>query len=146
MRTGGRTFEAAAYLRRAGADTSDVQRMFQGDLKSMIARYDIIRQAQLYRGDLAVAALDTTCDRVTAAKAADELLTLKGIRASFVLYPKDQGVYISARSLGEVNVQVIVEALGGGGNSTTAGGQLNVPDIAVARTALLRAIDEYFEK
>ena len=79
-------------------------------------------------------------------KAADELLTLKGIRASFVLYPKDQGVYISARSLGEVNVQVIVEALGGGGNSTTAGGQLNVPDIAVARTALLRAIDEYFEK
>ena len=145
-RTGGRTFEAAAYLRRAGADTSDVQRMFQGDLKSMIARYDIIRQAQLYRGDLAVAALDTTCDRVTAAKAADELLTLKGIRASFVLYPKDQGMYISARSLGEVNVQVIVEALGGGGNSTTAGGQLNVPDIAVARTALLRAIDEYFEK
>ena len=146
QRTGGRTFEAAAYLRRAGADTSDVQRMFQGDLKSMIARYDIIRQAQLYHGDLAVAALDTTCDRVTAAKAADELLTLKGIRASFVLYPKDQGVYISARSLGEVNVQVIVETLGGGGNSTTAGGQLNVPDIAVARTALLRAIDEYFEK
>ena len=145
-RTGGRTFEAAAYLRRAGADTSDVQRMFQGDLKSMIARYDIIRQAQLYRGDLAIAALDTTCDRVTAAKAADELLTLKGIRASFVLYPKDQGVYISARSLGEVNVQVIVEALGGGGNSTTAGGQLNTPNIAVARTALLRAIDEYFEK
>ena len=137
---------AAAYLRRAGADTSDVQRMFQGDLKSMIARYDIIRQAQLYRGDLAIAALDTTCDRVTAAKAADELLTLKGIRASFVLYPKDQGVYISARSLGEVNVQVIVEALGGGGNSTTAGGQLNTPNIAVARTALLRAIDEYFEK
>ena len=145
-RTGGRTFEAAAYLRRAGADTSDVQRMFQGDLKSMIARYDIIRQAQLFRGELAVAALDTSCDRGTAAKAADELLTLKGIRASFVLYPKDQGVYISARSLGEVNVQVIVEALGGGGNSTTAGGQLNVPDIAVARTALLRAIDEYFEK
>ena len=55
-------------------------------------------------------------------------------------------MYISARSLGEVNVQVIVEALGGGGNSTTAGGQLNLPDIAVARTALLRAIDEYFEK
>ena len=87
IRTGGRTFEAAAYLRRAGADTSDVQRMFQGDLKSMIARYDIIRQAQLYHGDLAVAALDTTCDRGTAAKAADELLTLKCIRASFVLNP-----------------------------------------------------------
>ena len=145
-RTGGRTFEAAAYLRRAGADTADVQRMFQSDLQSMISRYDIIRRAELYHGDIAIAALDQECDRVIAAKAADELLTLKGIRASFVLYPKDQGVYISARSLGEVNVQVIVEALGGGGNSTTAGGQLNVPDIAVARTALLRAIDEYFEK
>ena len=112
----------------------------------MIDRYAIIRRAVLYREDLAIAAIDEPCERVTAAKAADELLTLKGIRASFVLYPKDQGVYISARSLGEVNVQVIVEALGGGGNSTTAGGQLNVPDIAVARTALLRAIDEYFEK
>ena len=146
MRTGGRTFEAAAYLRRAGADTSDVQRMFQGDLKSMIARYDIIRQAQLYHGDLAVAALDTTCDRVTAAKAADELLTLKGIRASFVLYPKDQGVYISARSLGEVNVQVIVEALGGGGNSTTAGGRVENGDIDDVETRLKETIDAYFEK
>ena len=62
--------------------------MFQGDLNSMIARYDIIRQAELYRDDIAVVALDEECDRVTAAKAADELLTLKGIRASFVLYKK----------------------------------------------------------
>ena len=122
-RTGGRTFEAAAYLRRLGADTQDVQRMFQGDLNSMIARYAIIRQAELYHDDIAVVALDEECDRVTAAKAADELLTLKGIRASFVLYKKGDGVYMSARSLGEVNVQVILEALGGGGNSTTAGGQ-----------------------
>ena len=144
-RTGGRTFEAAAYLRRAGADTSDVQRMFQGDLKSMIARYDIIRQAQLYHGDLAVAALDTTCDRVTAAKAADELLTLKGIRASFVLYKKGTGVYMSARSLGEVNVQVILEALGGGGNSTTAGGQAENITVEEAKAKLLEAIDHYLE-
>ena len=100
----------------------------------------------MYHEGIAVAKVDHTVGRITAAQAADELLTLKGIRASFVLYPKDQGVYISARSLGEVNVQVIVEALGGGGNSTTAGGQLNTPNIAVARTALLRAIDEYFEK
>ena len=145
-RTGGRTFEAAAYLRRCGADTADVQKMFQSDLSAMIARYDIIRQAELYRDDLAVAALTETCDRVTAAKAADELLTLKGVRASFVLYPKDGGVYISARSLGDVNVQVIVEALGGGGNSTTAGGQLRVTELTAAKAGLLRAIDEYFEK
>ena len=104
-RTGGRTFEAAAFLRRTGADTADVQRMFQSDLKSMISRYAIIRRAELYHDDLAIAALEEECDRVTAAKAADELLTLKGVQASFVLYPKGDGVYISARSLGEVNVQ-----------------------------------------
>lgn len=144
-RTGGRTFEAAAYLRRLGADTQDVQRMFQGDLNSMIARYDIIRQAELYRDDIAVVALDEECDRVTAAKAADELLTLKGIRASFVLYKRGDGVYMSARSLGEVNVQVILEALGGGGNSTTAGGQADNITVAEAKAKLLEAIDKYFE-
>ena len=144
-RTGGRTFEAAAYLRRLGADTQDVQRMFQGDLNSMIARYAIIRQAELYHDDIAVVALDEECDRVTAAKAADELLTLKGIRASFVLYRKGDGVYMSARSLGEVNVQVILEALGGGGNSTTAGGQADNITVEEARAKLLEAIDRYFE-
>ena len=145
-RTGGRTFEAAAYLRRAGADTQDVQRMFQSDLESMIDRYAIIRQAVLYREDLAIAAIDEECERVTAAKAADELLTLSGVQASFVFYPKEGGVYISARSLGEVNVQVIVEALGGGGNSTSAGGQL--PDVTVdeVRQKLKEAIDKYYEK
>lgn len=145
-RTGGRTFEAAAYLRRAGADTADVQRMFQSDLQSMISRYDIIRRAELYHGDIAIAALDQECDRVIAAKAADEMLTLQGVRASFVLYRKDDGIYISARSLGEINVQVLVETLGGGGNSTTAGGQCSGMTVAEAKTTLLRAIDKYFEE
>lgn len=145
-RTGGRTFEAAAYLRRAGADTADVQRMFQSDLQSMISRYDIIRQAELYHGDIAIAALDQECDRVIAAKAADEMLTLQGVRASFVLYRKDDGIYISARSLGEINVQVLVETLGGGGNSTTAGGQCSGMTVAEAKATLLRAIDKYFEE
>ena len=145
-RTGGRTFEAAAYLRRAGADTTDVQRMFQSDLQSMISRYDIIRRAELYHGDIAIAALDQECDRVIAAKAADEMLTLQGVRASFVLYRKDDGIYISARSLGEINVQVLVETLGGGGNSTTAGGQCSGMTVAEAKATLLRAIDKYFEE
>ena len=145
-RTGGRTFEAAAYLRRAGADPADVQRMFQSDLQSMISRYDIIRRAELYHGDIAIAALDQECDRVIAAKAADEMLTLQGVRASFVLYRKDDGIYISARSLGEINVQVLVETLGGGGNSTTAGGQCSGMTVAEAKTTLLRAIDKYFEE
>ena len=144
-RTGGRTFEAAAYLRRLGADTQDVQRMFQGDLNSMIARYDIIRQAELYRDDIAVVALDEECDRVTAAKAADELLTLKGVQASFVIYAAEGAVLMSARSLGEINVQVILEALGGGGNSTTAGGQADNITVAEAKAKLLEAIDKYFE-
>ena len=145
-RTGGRTFEAAAYLRRAGADTADVQRMFQSDLQSMISRYDIIRRAELYHGDIAIAALDQECDRVIAAKAADEMLTLQGVRASFVLYRKDDGIYISARSLGEINVLVLVETLGGGGNSTTAGGQCSGMTVAEAKATLLRAIDKYFEE
>ncbi len=144
-RTGGRTFEAAAFLRRRGADTQEVQRIFQSDLQSMISRYDIIRQAQLYHEDIAVVALEEECDRVTAAKAADELLTLKGVQASFVLYKKDDGVYISARSLGDVNVQVIVEALGGGGNSTTAGGQVADTTVGEVREKLLEKIDQYFE-
>ena len=144
-RTGGRTFEAAAFLRRRGADTQEVQRIFQSDLQSMISRYDIIRQAQLYHENIAVVALEEECDRVTAAKAADELLTLKGVQASFVLYKKDDGAYISARSLGDVNVQVIVEALGGGGNSTTAGGQLPDTTVGEVKEKLLEKIDQYFE-
>ena len=144
-RAGSRTFEAAAYLRRCGADTADVQRMFQSDLEDMISRYDILRRAELYRENLAVVALEEECDRVTAAKASDELLTIKGVQASFVLYPKGDGVYISARSLGDVNVQVIVEDLGGGGNSTTAGGLLAYTTAAEVKEKLLAAIDDYFE-
>ena len=144
-RTGGRTFEAAAYLRRCGADTQDVQRMFQSDLDAMVTRYAIMRQAEIYHSDIAIVAADEAYDRVTAAKAADELLTIRGIRASFVMYRKDDGVYMSARSLGEVNVQVILEALGGGGNSTTAGGQAKGITVAEAKEKLLAAIDKYFE-
>ena len=141
----GRTFEAAAFLRRTGADTADVQRMFQSDLKSMISRYAIIRRAELYHDDLAIAALEEECDRVTAAKAADELLTLRGVRASFVLFKHDTGVNLSARSLGEINVQLIMEKLGGGGNSTTAGGQIPDGTVDAVREQLIAAIDQYLE-
>ena len=146
MRTGGRTFEAAAFLRRAGADTSDVQRLFQSDLAGMVERYDIIRHAELVHGDIAVAAVEKEIDRVTAAKAADELLTLSGIHASFVLFKNGTGVNLSARSLGEINVQFIMEKLGGGGNSTTAGGQVADASVDEVRARLLAAIDEYMEE
>ena len=145
-RTGGRTFEAAAYLRRAGADTQDVQRLFQTDLHHTLARHEIIRRAHIYRGNLAVVISEIEHDRVTAAKAADELLTIQGVDASFVIYTSGDGVYMSARSLGEVNVQVILEALGGGGNSTTAGGQVSGITPAEAGEKLYAAIDAYFEE
>ena len=146
LRTGGRTFEAAAFLRRLGADTQDVQRLFQGDLQSMIDRYAIIRQAELYHDDIAVVALEEECDRVTAAKAADELLTIRGIKASFVLYKKGDGVYMSARSLGEINVQVILEPLGGGGNTATAGAQMKDTTVKEALDELVASIDKFYEE
>ena len=147
LRTGGRTFEAAAFLRRAGADTAEVQRLFQGDLDGMVSKYDIIRKAELYRPDVALAVVSKDgVDRVAAAQAADELLTLKGVKASFVVYPNGQDVLMSGRSLGEINVQVILEALGGGGNSATAGGKVENAGVLDVRDRLASAIDAYFEK
>ena len=145
MRTGGRTFEAAAFLRRAGADTADVQRLFQSDLAGMIKRYEIIRHAEMVRDDVAVASVEEEIDRVAAAKAADELLTLAGVHASFVLFKHGTGVNLSARSLGEINVQLIMEKLGGGGNSTTAGGQVPDGTVDAVREQLIHAINEYLE-
>ena len=145
-RTGGRTFDAAAYLRRAGADTTDVQRLFQGNLDEMVQRYSIIRHAEMYRDDIAIAAVEEETDRVTAAKATDELLTLQGVRASFVLFKHGSGVNLSARSLGEINVQIVMEKLGGGGNSTTAGAQVPDGTVDAVREQLMNAIDEYLEE
>ena len=145
-RTGGRTFDAAAYLRRAGADTADVQRLFQGGLDEMVERYNIIRHAEMFHDDIAIAAVEEETDRVTAAKATDELLTLQGVRASFVLFKKGTGVNLSARSLGEINVQLIMEKLGGGGNSTTAGAQVPDGTVDAVREQLMNAIDEYLEE
>ena len=147
QRTGGRTFEAAAFLRRSGADTAEVQRRFQGDLKDMVTKYDIIRRAEMYRSNIAVSVVEEPgVDRVAAAQAADDLLTLKGVQASFVVYAAEGAVLMSARSLGEINVQVILEALGGGGNSTTAGARIEDTDPESVRQQLIGVLDAYFEK
>ena len=147
QRTGGRTFEAAAFLRRSGADTAEVQRLFQGDLKDMVTKYDIIRRAEMYRSNIAVSVVEEPgVDRVAAAQAADDLLTLKGVQASFVVYAAEGAVLMSARSLGEINVQVILEALGGGGNSTTAGARIEDTDPERVRQQLIGVLDAYFEK
>ena len=147
QRTGGRTFEAAAFLRRSGADTAEVQRLFQGDLKDMVTKYDIIRRAEMYRSNIAVSVVEEPgVDRVAAAQAADDLLTLKGVQASFVIYAAEGAVLMSARSLGEINVQVILEALGGGGNSTTAGARIEDTDPESVRQQLIGVLYAYFEK
>ena len=146
-RTGSRTFEAAAFLRRAGADTTEVRKFFSADLPSTIQRYDIIRRAQMYREGMAIAAIDRTIDRVTAAKAADELLTVSDVDASFVLFPGEDGrIILSARSGGEVNVQVILEHLGGGGNATAAGAQIPGRSLDEVCGELTAAIDKYCDE
>jgi len=145
VRTGSRTFEAAAFLRRAGADTVDVKKLFQNDLDTTVSRYQIIQSARLYRNEIAIAALDYTTGRTLAAQAADELLNILGITASFVLYPDGDRVVISARSIGEANVQVILEALGGGGNAAAAGAQIPDKSVREVLTELVASIDKFYE-
>ena len=145
VRTSSRTFEAAAFLRRIGADTVLVKKLFQNDLPSTVARYKIIQNARLYRHKIAIAALDYTATRTIAAQAADELLNISGIEASFVLYPQEDQTIISARSIGDANVQVILEPLGGGGNAATAGAQVKNKNVTATLDELLRSIDKFFE-
>ena len=146
VRSGERTFEAAAFLRRLGADTIEVKKLLQSDFQNTVARYKIIQSATVYRDEIAIVALDHGVSRPMAAQAADELLNITGFQASFVLYPDDQHrVVISARSIGEANVQVILEALGGGGNAATAGAQLKDSTVAEALERLKGSIDNYYD-
>ena len=145
VRTGSSTFEAAAFLRRTGADPVDVKKLFQNDLESTLSRYRIIQAARLYRGEIAISALDFTANRTIAAQAADELLNIAGITTSFVLYPDGDRVIMSARSIGDINVQVILEPLGGGGNAATAGAQIAGKDMNTVLSELVASIDKYFE-
>ena len=145
IRTGERTFDAAAFLRRAGADTVRVKRLFQNDMEETRERYEILKEARIYKG-IALAAARETHNRVVAAQAADELLNISGVQASAVLYPMESGgVAVSARSIGDVNVQVLLEQLGGGGNKSSAGAQ--IPDITLrdAVNRLCAAIDKYMD-
>ena len=146
VRTGERTFEAAAVLRRMGADTVEVKKLLQNDFQDTMAKYQIIRSARLYRQEIAVAALNSTTTRVLAAQAADDLLNISGITASFVLYPDGDTVVISARSIGNANVQMILEPLGGGGNTATAGAQMKGVTIKEALDKLVASIDDFYEE
>lgn len=145
VRTGERTFEAAAFLRRLGADPVEVKKLLQSDFQDTMAKYQIIRSARLYRQEIAIAALNTGTTRPLAARAADELLNISGISTSFVLYPDGERVIISARSIGQVNVQMILEPLGGGGNAATAGAQVKESSVKDVLDRLVASIDRYYE-
>ncbi len=143
LRTGGRTFDAAAFLRRAGADTTEVKSLLQVDLKTATARYAIVQKAKMYRAGIAVAAAESVENKIIAAQAADELLNISGIQASFVVFPLGDEINVSARSMGDINVQLIVEKLGGGGNKATAGAQIKGRTLKETCQDLLNAIDQY---
>ena len=145
VRTGERTFEAAAALRRMGADTTEVKLLMQNDFQDTVAKYQIVRSARLYRGELAIAALNYETNRILAAQAADDMLNISGITASFVLFPDNGQTIISARSIGKVNVQVILEELGGGGNAMVAGAQMKDTPVNQALDRLVEAIDKFYE-
>ena len=146
VRTGERTFEAAAFLRRLGADTVEVKKLLQNDFQDTVAKYQIIKNARLYRQEIAIVAMNSSTTRVLAAQAADELLNISGISASFVLYPDNDVVYISARSIGSANVQMILEPLGGGGNTATAGSQMKDTTVKDALDQLVASIDKFYEE
>ena len=146
VRTGERTFEAAAFLRRLGADTVEVKKLLQNDFQDTVAKYQIIKNARLYRQEIAIVAMNSSTTRVLAAQAADELLNISGISASFVLYPDNETVYISARSIGSANVQMILEPLGGGGNTATAGCQMRGVTVKDALEQLVASIDKFYEE
>ncbi len=142
LRTGGSTFEAAAFLRRAGADTTEVKILLQSDLGSTIEKYSIIQNAKEYGRGTVLALRDEPVDRTVAAQAADELLNIYGISASFVVFAIDEHTTgISARSIGDLNVQMVLERLGGGGNKSTAGAQIADKTPSQVLPDLLASID-----
>lgn len=144
IRTGSRTFESAAYLRKAGADPVEVKKLFQSDLDDTLMRYRVVQAARLYRSELAIACIDETITRVIASQAADELINISGITASFVLFPDREQVIISARSIGSCNVQAVLEKLGGGGNGATAGAQIKGKPLREVLQELVAAIDAFY--
>ena len=145
LRTGVRTFEAAAYLRSLGADTVSVKKLFAESLQLYRYRNDLVSGAQVYnRTAIAYSEADYSANRAAAAQAADDLLTVQGVIASFVVTQMGQQINISARSFGECNVQLIMEALGGGGHLTMAATQMSNVTVEHAVEQLKEAIDTYF--
>ena len=146
FKTGVRTFEAAAYLRKYGIDIIKVKKWFQSDLESYTVIADIVRNAEIVNETIGISVYDEKDKNANliCAKAADELLTISNITASFVLGHMGDKICISGRSIGDINVQIILEKLGGGGHITLAGAQLEGLTMEEAKTELIIRINEYF--
>lgn len=150
IRTSLHTFEASSYLRKSGANTVNVKKLFQVDMQAYMQKTDMVQNAKIYRKIVAIACWEDKAGsqfRIASAQAADEMLNIEGVQASFTLFPDSTGsVIISGRSFGQVNVQLIAEKLGGGGHQTMAGAQIKncLPKDALA--LLKKAIDEYIDE
>ena len=145
VNTSSRTFDSAAFLRRAGADTAAVKKLLQSDVETTMARYSIMSDAEIYREGLALAYSEEPRSRVAVAQAADELLNIAGVQVSFVIALSGNEVFVSGRSIGNMNVQVILEKLGGGGSQSNAGVQVPSTDVKAVVRDLKKFIDEYLE-
>ena len=140
FKTGVRTFEAASFLRRLGADTVEIKKIFSNNLENYIAKAEIIKSAKVENNIAIAVCPDTIKDNIMAAQAADELLSITGIQASFVLIKIGNDIVISARSLGDINVQLVLEELGGGGHMTMAGAKLKNSTVEEAIEKIKEAV------
>lgn len=148
-KTGVRTFEAAAYLKRSGADVTRVRKMLRNDMACYKARAEAVRHAEVYRGAFAISICpseDVESPTIVGAQAANELLNIIGIKASFVLTEYAGKIYISSRSIDEINVQLIMERLGGGGHLNVAGAQLTNCTLLQAKHTIMETLDEMLKE
>ena len=148
FKTGVRTFEAASFLKRAGADTTSVKQLFKDDYNTFILKAEVTKNAIIVYKKIAISKMlqDTKDSVLVAAQAANDLLNIKGIEASFVLALSNGKIHISGRSLGGISVQLILERLGGGGHLTSAGVQLENVTIDEAEKKLIDVIGEYLKE
>ena len=148
FKTGVRTFEAAAYLRKLGVDIIRIKKWFQSDMEDYNKIAEVVKKSEIIRETIAISSYNeqNKDTNLICAKSADELLTIGDITASFVLGKVGEKVLISGRSIGDINVQVILEKMGGGGHITLAGAQIEGKTIQEAKQELIQKINEYFEE
>ncbi|MNI59644.1 Bifunctional oligoribonuclease and PAP phosphatase NrnA [compost metagenome] len=148
FKTGVKTFEVAAYLKRSGLDITEAKQIFKNDFETYIAKVEIVKNAEIIDNKIAISMTDAVHENmpIIAAQAADELLSITGILASFVLCKVDNVVMISGRSMGDINVQMILENMGGGGHLTFAGAQIAGVELEEAKKTLVENINGYFGK